>query len=325
VVRNCVRWINKHRKQAACFALGLLLLALNGVAFMHAHAMTHFVVDGRRTPKPDKLSAVEKVKVLFTGVRVPKPVITDDPANHGLPFTNHRFAGPSDMEYEGWHIPCDHSRGLCILFHGYAGCKSSLLAEALAWQDLGYETFLVDFRGCGNSSGHTTTIGYHEADDVAAAFQYARRKLTQRPIVLYGQSMGAAAILRAVAFYDLQPRAVVLECPFDRMLSTAKNRFSVIGLPPFPFAHLLVFGGGVQHGFSGFGHNPVDYAEQVVCPVLLMSGERDTRVTKEQVTAVFNNIAGEKQLVFFPALGHESCLQERTGQSKRLISHFLHD
>ena len=318
-------WVKKRRKTTAFAALIVLFLALNGVAYMHAYAMTHFVDGGTRTSRPERLSAAQKVKVLLTGVRIPKPVNMDGPAQHGLPFTAHRFSGRSNIEYEGWHIPCSDPRGLCILFHGYAGCKSSLLAEAQAWRNMEYETFLIDFRGCGGSSGRITTVGYHEAEDVVAALEFCRRELTDQPIVLYGQSMGAAAVLRAVSSHRLEPRAVIVECPFDRLLSTAKNRFAAMGLPSFPFAELLVFWGGVQHGFSGLEHNPVDYARRVDCPVLLMNGERDNRVTRAQATAIFDNLSGDKQLVIFPETGHESCVQRDPERWESAIASFLDD
>jgi uncharacterized protein len=34
-------------------------------------------------------------------------------------------------------------------------------------------------------------------------------------------------------------------------------------IPPFPLAELIIFWGGVQHGFNAFAHNPVTYAAQV--------------------------------------------------------------
>ena len=320
-----VHWVKKRRKTAGLAAVLVLFLALNGVAYMHAHAMTHFVDGGRHTPRPKRLSTAQKAKVLLTGVRIPRPVNTVEPAKYGLRFAVHQFAGPSDVELEGWHVPCSDSLGLCILFHGYAGCKSALLAEAQGWRNVGYETFLVDFRGCGGSSGRITTVGYHEAEDVVAAFEFCRRELTDRPIVLYGQSMGAAAVLRAVSSHKLQPRAVVVECPFDRLLSTAKNRFAAMGVPSFPFAELLVFWGGVQHGFSGLEHNPVDYACRVDCPVLLMNGEHDNRVTKAQATAIFDNLSGDKQLVIFPETGHESCVKRDPVRWESAIAGFLDD
>jgi hypothetical protein len=41
----------------------------------------------------------------------------------------------------------------------------------------------------------------------------------------------AAAILRAVSAHELSPDALILECPFDRLLTTVQNRFAAMRLP----------------------------------------------------------------------------------------------
>jgi alpha-beta hydrolase superfamily lysophospholipase len=298
-------------------------IALNGLAYMHARAMTHFTERGAKTSRPEDLTVLQRANVLLTGVRIPKPHNSETPADRGMPYDTHQFSGADGIEYEAWHVPCIDSRGLCILFHGYASCKCSLLSEAEVWREAGYETLLVDFRGSGGSSGQETTIGFLEADDVAVAFEYALGELTDAPPILYGRSMGAAAVLRAIAVHGLEPLAVVIEAPFDRLLATAENRFAAMGIPAFPSAQLLVFWGGVQEGFNGFEHNPAVYAEQVACPVLLLHGAEDPRVTREQATAVFEGLAGPKELVLFEGVGHESCLDVNPDEWRGAVTKFV--
>ena len=71
---------------------------------------------------------------------------------------------------------------------------------------------------------------------------------------------------------------------------------------------MLVFWGSVQQGMDGFSHNPVDYATHVECPVLLMHGELDSRVTMDELQAIFAQLPGEKEFVLFPTAAHESYL-----------------
>jgi len=303
----------------------LVLLAVvfvNGVAFMHARAMTHFTPAGTRTAPPESLSYLEKTGVLLTGIRVPRPMSDTTPEQFGLSFSTHRLQGNAGV-LEAWHIPRTNARGLVLLFHGYASCKAALLPEEKAFYDLFYATLLLDFRGSGGSSGSETTIGYNEADDVACAVAFARAEWPGQPVVLYGQSMGSAAILRAIAVNDIQPDAIVVESPFDRLLSTVENRFDAMNVPSFPCARLLVFWGGAQHGFNGFAHNPVDYAVHVRCPVLHLHGELDPRVTQAQAAAIFDRFSGEKRFVLFPGVGHRPLLSERPGQWQEVISAFL--
>lgn len=315
--------MNRHRKATACLILVCGTVFLNGMAFMHAHAMTHYTNGGARTSKPDELSAVDKVQVLFTGIRIPKPQNIDTPEQQGLEYVVHSFSPESDVHCEGWYIPCPDPRGLCIMFAGYAASKAKLLPEARALNEMSFDTFLVDFRGSGGSSGNVSTIGWLEANDVTAAVSFARQNLTEDPIVLYGQSMGSVAILRACSTSEVDVQCLILECPFDRLLTTTRNRFTKMKLPSFPFAELLVFWGGVQHGFSGFDHNPVDYAAHVAHPVLLMSGENDERVTEKELKLVFDQFPGEKQLVMFPNTGHQACLSGDAALWRKSVETFL--
>jgi pimeloyl-ACP methyl ester carboxylesterase len=212
---------------------------------------------------------------------------------------------------------------LVILFHGYSAEKTSLLGEARAFLDLGASALLVDFRGSGGSSESYTTVGVHEAEDVAAAMGFARERLSHGNVFLFGRSMGAAAILRAVHAHGTQPDGVILEAVFDTLLNTVRHRFRAMELPAFPSAELLVFWGGRQWGFDGFGHNPSDYAASVHCPALLMHGERDPRVRLTEARRVFEAIPGLKEFVTFQQSGHESYLSDNANPWRNAVERFI--
>jgi alpha-beta hydrolase superfamily lysophospholipase len=312
----------RHRSIVA-WPLLLAFASLNFVAYRQAYTMMNFTQHGTRTEKPEELSFFQKVKILLTGVNIPKPLNDSTPKNLDLPFEVHRVKVDDQFELEGWYIPHSESNGVILLFHGYAASKSKLLPEAKAFNELGYTTFLVDFRGSGGSSGHETSIGYLEADDVARAVEYVQGISTGQPIILYGQSMGSVAILRAIYTHQVQPDAIIIEAVFDKLLSTVQNRFSAMGIPSFPGAQLLVFWGGVQNGYLGFKHNPVEYAPQVQCPVLMLHGADDPRATIEQAEAVFQKLNGEKQFERFEGVVHESYLVAKPDQWRQVVSQFL--
>jgi len=324
MLRKSFRWMRTHRKTALGMFLLFVFLLLNLVAFLHSRAMTHFAPEGVRTAKPEFLSILGKAQVLLTGITVPKPSAGNTtPKDVGLPFEVHHLPGKNEVELEAWYVPCSRPQGLVLLFHGYAGCKADLLNVAVELHALGYASLLVDFRGSGGSSSSETTIGVTEAEDVALALDYAQSRWSGQPLILYGQSMGSAAILRALAIEGVQAKAVILECPFDRLLTTVAVRFTAMGLPAFPFAHLLVFWGGVQHGFNGFEHNPIDYAARVDCPVLLMHGARDHRVTTEQARSIFDALGGPKEFELFADAGHESYAARQPERWRAVLAGFL--
>jgi alpha-beta hydrolase superfamily lysophospholipase len=316
-----LRWLRKHPIRSAVLSLLLFVVLVNLLAFRHAWTMTHFAAPGSRTPPPEQLSAVGKLGVVLTGVRLPRPVNDRTPDADGLTYETHTISG-GPFPLEAWYVPHPQPRGTVLLFHGYAACKSTLLPEAKAFHDLGFACLLIDFPGSGGSGGDDTTIGYREAEDVVRTADFARLRWPGR-LILFGQSMGAAAVLRAVAVHGIRADALVLECPFDRLLTTVEARFRAMRLPTFPGARLLTFWGGVQHGFDPFAHNPVDYARSVTCPALLLHAANDPRVAVSEAEAICANLAGPKRLHVFAGLGHQSFAAVRPEEWKEEVADFL--
>lgn len=312
--------------RAVRWAVGLTLagfVALNGLAFFHARAMTHFAATGRRTPEAECLGFIEKIEVICRGITVPRPVNLHSPANLDLAFETVTLTGAHGLRLEAWHVRQTNALGTVLLFHGYTGSKDSLLDAGKEFAGLGYDTLLVDFYGSGGSAGSETSVGYYEAEDVAAAYRWARATAPDRPVILYGVSMGAAAVIRAVGVLGIEPEALILECPFDRLLTTVKNRFAAMRLPAFPAAQLLVFWGGVQQGFNGFGFNPAEDLRAVRCPVLLMHGGQDARVKPAEVEHLARSLNRDSVLKVFPGAPHQTYVGSRTEEWRASVLQFL--
>ena len=62
---------------------------------------------------------------------------------------------------------------------------------------------------------------------------------------------------------------------------------------------LLLFWGGIQNGFWGFSHNPVEYAKNIDCPTLLLYGEKDKSVSQKEIKEIFANLKGPKKLTIY--------------------------
>src|ERR1700684_4339339 len=94
----------RRRLRRWVLAIVILMLAafvgLNVIAFMQARAMTHFTDGGSRTQPPERLSFFQKMGVLFTGVRMPRPTNSSTPADLGLKFETIRFGGATSSDCE---------------------------------------------------------------------------------------------------------------------------------------------------------------------------------------------------------------------------------
>ena len=176
--------------------------------------------------------------------------------------------------------------------------------------------------GSGGSEGNRATLGFMESEQVKRVYDYLTGK-GEKKIILFGTSMGAVAILKSIADFNLQPSGIILECPFGSMYKTTAARFRLMKAPVFPMAGLLVFWGGVQNGFWAFGHNPTEYALAVKCPVLLLYGAKDLNVSREEIDDMYENFKGQKSLKIFPDAGHENYLLKYSDEWRSYVQSFF--
>jgi alpha-beta hydrolase superfamily lysophospholipase len=282
-----------------------LFLAANFLAWNHAKTLLEFSPTGKRTGHPATLTLSEKLKVALLGVQIPKPKNTRDPSNFGLPYETYRFPKERKDTLEAWYIPAQGQRGVVLLFHGYCSSKAFMLPLAKEMHVLGYATFLIDFYGSGGSTGNSTSMGYLEAEDVSASYLFVKKKWPGFPMILYGYSMGGAALTRAISAFNIRPDGVILESVFGKMLDVTRNRLASLGVPDFFASELFLFWGGIQKGFNGFRHNPAAYASDVTCPTLILHGQKDDRVKKSDAEDLYHYVSGQKQLVVFNDAGHD--------------------
>lgn len=294
----------KRFRRILLYSLLLIIVGANVLAFSHAYKFTHFERIPELTIDPDKLSLAEKIKYTCTGIDNARPTCKRKPI---VPYETIHIN--SNTQLECWLIRSEQSRGTVLMFHGYKAEKSQLLERAYIFREAGYNTLLVDFMGSGGSGSDEVTIGYYEAQNVTDCYNYITKQGEQN-IILFGISMGAAAVMKSAVDGKIQPGAIIIEAPFGSMQQTVDNSFAQMGLPTFPMAHLLVLWGGLQHGFWAFNHNPADYAKNINCPLMLIYGARDNLVTRKEIEAIHNNLPGESKLAIYPNAGHVNFLAE---------------
>jgi fermentation-respiration switch protein FrsA (DUF1100 family) len=201
------------------------------------------------------------------------------------------FATADGHRLHGWffYSKAKPSRATIIYFHGNGGNINNIawVGERLAAR--GFDTLLFDYRGYGRSEGKLEDEQglYADAD---AAYEYVSRERHVPPqaIVLYGQSLGTAAVA------DLASRrecaAIILESGLSSGSAMASAALSWLPRQ----LHFLA-------------RNRFDSARklsQVHCAVLVAHGEPDHTVPTEQGRALFAAANEPKKLLIFPGAGH---------------------
>src|SRR5437868_12664982 len=221
--------ISKPVKKALRITLKVfvvLFVLINIITAFHAYKFTHFYDADEVTVKSaSEKSGWDKTKEILFGINAVKKkndIVTD------TSFQTVYLTTKSGLKLEAWYIPVANAKGTVLLFHGHGGTKSGVFSESIAFRKMGYNTFLLDFRAHGNSEGHTCTIGYEESEDVKLSYDHISQ-MGEKNIILWGISMGASTITKAIHDYSLQPNKIILEMPFGSIVRAAEGRIRMMG------------------------------------------------------------------------------------------------
>lgn len=315
----------RRLRSVITWALWVLLaqfVLINISAALYGHKLTHLqtLAEGTET-KPGSKNIFAKTWRLFTGPTFYKQTLAGVP---GFSFSTILLKTKKDISIEAWYGKTDSaSKGTVILFHGLLGHKGLVMDEANAFRSFGYNVMMVDTRNHGNSGGKTTTIGYKESEEVKLAYDYVMQA-GEKNIFLWGFSLGAVEIVKAVSDYQLQPAGIIIETPFLSLQSHLKGRARILGFPEQPFGFFTSFWIGIENGFNGWGFKTTVYAKNVNCPVLMQYGEKDELVLTYETDAIYKAIAAtNKKLVVYDGAAHESFLRNDPIAWKREVTAFL--
>lgn len=299
-------------------------ILFNISASLYAYKFSHFYNDPSLLTATPSENVFAKTWRLFSGPKLPKSIIENSPAFACDTVT---LKTENGIYIDAWYAKADSaSRGTVILFHGLTINKGKVLAEAEEFRYMGYNVMLVDFRAHGNSGGNTTTIGIRESEEVKLAYDYVT-KLGEKKIILWGSSMGAVTIAKAISDYSITPAGVILEMPFASLQTHLRARARMIGFggfPEKPFAFFVTAWMGIEKGFNGFRHKTINYVDDIKCPVLLQWGALDVYVLKSETDKIYNAItAPDKKLVIYDHANHESLVQNDPLKWKIEVGRFL--
>ena len=118
------------------------------------------------------------------------------------PYEDVAFTTADGMHIRGWFMPAAQtSERTLVICHGLGANRSNFLSYCEVGDALHANVLMFDFRGHGDSDGHTVTFGYYERFDVLAALDYLRKERPEQAREVYGLgiSMGSSALLQAAA------------------------------------------------------------------------------------------------------------------------------
>lgn len=208
-----------------------------------------------------------------------------------------------------YYLPAKDAKRFVLLSHGYRGSSFGDFAYMAKFlHENNCNLLFIDQRCCGLSEGDYITFGAMEQYDVQKwAYYIDKRNKSKLPIYLYGESMGAAAVLMSSGQkLPQEVKGIISDCGFRSMKGQlqdmAANWFHLkwVGLMLFRLDLFCAV-------LAGFRMKDADTSKAMKInkrPILFFHGEKDTYVDHKNTLHNYSLCQAPKELVIIPEARH---------------------
>lgn len=237
----------------------------------------------------------------------PSKALFVDPIQLNLHPEDVYFLSKTGKRLHGWYFKASQRppKGLILHFHGNAQNLSAHYLFLREATDKGYDYFIFDYEGYGQSEG--TPSPENLILDGVAAIEWARAKSPNLPMIIFGQSLGGnVAINSLTEFLKTESRpssikALVVDSSFASYRSAARKVVSrhLLTWILQPVAWLIVDNSGSADG-------KIEKVSPI--PVLIIHGENDKVVDFSLGLRLFDQAHEPREMWIIPHGGHTDFL-----------------
>jgi fermentation-respiration switch protein FrsA (DUF1100 family) len=217
------------------------------------------------------------------------------PDKQGLNYETVTFTSRDGTKLSGWFVPATRPAiGTVIHFHGNAQNMSAHFSFVAWLPQEGFNVFVFDYRGYGQSEGSAKRKGIHEDSIAALKYIKSRKDIAQDRLLVFGQSLGGANAIDAVTSAKLNGiRGVAIDSAFYSYRSVAKDK-----APGF-----------LVDVFIGDDYSPGPVIAKISpIPLLIMHGTADAVVPYTHGKNLFAAAKEPKSLWTIDGAGHTEAI-----------------
>lgn len=260
-------------------------------------------------------------------VRRPHPLAAEPtPALAWGQVESFRLTTRDGKDLGAWFIEGPADSPLVLFLHGNGGNRSTSLKQAELLHSAGCGVLLISLRAHGDSSGDVNDAGYSAAQDVVAAIDWLKEHHPGRPIVVWGESLGAAAALFAAEELGPSVQGYLIECPYQDLRTAVRNRTTVY-LPPLldrvAYAGLVLVAPLVIGDVERI--SPLQAAARAPheIPLLILAGGKDSRATVAEARAIQTCWGSRAELLVIENADHSQLFQTDPDHYLKALTGFL--
>ena len=175
------------------------------VAWLLSHGLW-LAAQAQTTSQPKSVQD-ELSQQLFPGAKLPPHY------RFTFPYLFQEYTIPTAdrLELSGLLFKAKAPKGVILYLHGSHNALNVWGKLAPTYTQLGYDVFMLDYRGYGKSEGQITSeAGLHR--DMQTVYDYLKRIYTEQTIVILGHSMGTGPAARLAA--KNHPQRLILQAPY---------------------------------------------------------------------------------------------------------------
>ena len=131
------------------------------------------------------------------------------------------------VNLSAWVIPAEQAEASVIFCHGHGRNKGHVAGLLATLHEARCNVLAFDFRGHGDSPGHTVNFGGKDIDDLCLMVHYLESRFPGKPILLAGISYGAAVSLEALERLP-QVKGLWSEGAFGRLNHAVRRRLDCV-------------------------------------------------------------------------------------------------
>lgn len=182
-----------------------------------------------------------------------------------------------------------------IYFHGNRENLQTLWQADLfsEWKQLSLICLAIDYPGYGLSKGKSSEEAIYQASH--AALLWVRQHFPDSPIIVCGWSLGAAVAVQAASAHRELVNALVVLSSWASLRDVAARHY------PNWMVRLLLTE----------KYNAMENAKKVICPTLVVHGQRDFLIPISQGQQVALEISGPCRWIPIAEAGHNDLLNHR--------------
>lgn len=288
----------RRRLRSLARLVGFGLLTWLGSSAVMAHLMTARMGPRQAEPPPIDGPAIEEVRL-------------------------HTSDG---QDVGAWYIAGADEEPIVLALHGRGGRRTFMLDDARRVLPERCGVFLVTQRAHGDSSADRCDVGYSARLDVVAACAWIRDRAPRRKIILWGQSMGAAAGLFAAEQLGDSIAGYILESPYSDLHTALSQRLRLV----LPWGLDTVAYYGIRCTAPAFIGDvnriaPVQAARNLPksTPAVILAGMADPMATPAEARAIAANVPGPVRVVEFPGAGHFGLIRSDVALYRRTVRELI--